>query len=236
MLIGYAPTVTKYTGAPKIPHKRRLLSIPTMQDATTETQRKQRSQAKILYEANMKDPNFNIPKNGKLVSTPRSEPYLTCALASASKLGDTPELMFIQQGDSVISSRTAYRHSLLEDEFSFQERKIKRVVYNDEHISWFGCSHHGSHCCHRDTADYPMSCRNVRDDELWLTQAPCCTRHYLRVFFYITQLFESVGIQYAVSFGAAITAVRTGDYNPFDYDIDINVFPDQLPVSRELLQ
>jgi hypothetical protein len=118
---------------------------------------------------------------------------------------------------------TAY--TALEVRAALDRRRIRRVVYSDGHVSWYGCTLSTPLCCQVRNPSYPLGCRNVRKDALWIQNAPCCLKNYITMYHYLVTMFEKHGVEWGLGFGTLLTALRSnGAANPYDYDADIIVY------------
>lgn len=94
---------------------------------------------------------------------------------------------------------------------------------------WFG----------RCTASTPRCFGTVRDDVpeyLWVGRwtPPCCLEALRATGLYVLQRLDAAGVRYWLEGGSLLGAVRDGDIIPWDYDIDLGVFAEDVGKSGEL--
>ena len=152
--------------------------------------------------------------------------YFSCALAGdANDWEHTVRGCYLEK-DGFIARVTPTPYTSLESPVAaLRRRRIRRVVYSDLHVSWHGCVPSSPMCCNGNHPEYPLSCRNIRRDNLWIQNAPCCLKHVIALYHYVVTLFEQHHVEWALGFGTLLSALRSqGGMNPYDYDIDLLVY------------
>lgn len=100
---------------------------------------------------------------------------------------------------------------------------LKRVVLPDGRDQWFGCS-----------KETPRCFGTVRDDtpeylyvERWTP--PCCLRALRETTKYVVNILESSGVRYWLEGGSLLGAARHQDIIPWDYDVDLGIYLEDVP-------
>lgn len=111
----------------------------------------------------------------------------------------------------------------------FQDFGIKRVVLEDGREQWYGCSKETPRCfgtVHDDTPEYLYQDR-------WTP--PCCLRALRETARYVVGVLEASGVRYWLEGGTLLGAARHGDIIPWDYDVDLGIYLEDVP-NCELLR
>lgn len=111
----------------------------------------------------------------------------------------------------------------------FQDFGIKRVILEDGKEQWFGCSKETPRCfgtIHDDTPEYLYQNR-------WTP--PCCLRALRETAKYVINVLETSGVRYWLEGGTLLGAARHQDIIPWDYDVDLGVYLEDIP-NCELLR
>ncbi|KFU83344.1 Fukutin-related protein, partial [Chaetura pelagica] len=110
------------------------------------------------------------------------------------------------------------RHRELMEDFG-----IKREVLGDGRERWHGCR--------KDTPRCFGSIRERTPSYLHLGRwtPPCCLRALRETTRHVVGALESAGIRYWLEGGSLLGAVRSGDIIPWDYDVDLGLYQEDLP-------
>ncbi|XP_003228089.1 ribitol 5-phosphate transferase FKRP [Anolis carolinensis] len=111
----------------------------------------------------------------------------------------------------------------------FQDFGLKRVILEDGKEQWFGCSKETPRCfgtIHDDTPEYLYQNR-------WTP--PCCLRALRETAKYVINILETSGVRYWLEGGTLLGAARHQDIIPWDYDVDLGVYLEDIP-NCELLR
>ncbi|XP_048356695.1 ribitol 5-phosphate transferase FKRP [Sphaerodactylus townsendi] len=111
----------------------------------------------------------------------------------------------------------------------FRDFGIKRVILEDRKEQWFGCSKETPRCfgtIHDDTPEYLYRSR-------WTP--PCCLKALRETAKYVINILEMSGVRYWLEGGTLIGAVRYHDIIPWDYDVDLGIYLEDIP-NCELLR
>ncbi|NXT79913.1 FKRP protein, partial [Zapornia atra] len=102
------------------------------------------------------------------------------------------------------------------------ELGVKREVLVDGAERWYGCSKETPRCfgtIHAQTPQYLLSGR-------WTP--PCCLRALRATARHVVSILEAAGIRYWLEGGSLLGAVRSGDIIPWDYDVDLGLYREDL--------
>ncbi|XP_020642794.3 ribitol 5-phosphate transferase FKRP [Pogona vitticeps] len=111
----------------------------------------------------------------------------------------------------------------------FQDFGIKRVILEDGKEQWFGCSKETPRCfgtIHNDMPDYLYRNR-------WTP--PCCLKALRETAKYVINILETSGVRYWLEGGTLLGAARDQDIIPWDYDVDLGIYLEDIP-NCELLR
>lgn len=95
---------------------------------------------------------------------------------------------------------------------------LKHLVWPDGKDQWFGCSKETSRCfgtVYDDTPEYLYLDR-------WTP--PCCLRALRETTKHVISALESSGVRYWLEGGSLLGAVRHQDIIPWDYDVDLGIY------------
>jgi hypothetical protein len=108
---------------------------------------------------------------------------------------------------------------------------VKQVIHSHERdpvlaaapATWFGCTRTSARCFGtivHDTPDYLLTGR-------WTP--PCCLAHLRETAAHVFVVLRDCRARFWLEGGALLGAARLGDVIPWDYDIDLGVFEEDLP-------
>ncbi|KAJ8280199.1 hypothetical protein GJAV_G00051730 [Gymnothorax javanicus] len=104
-----------------------------------------------------------------------------------------------------------------------REFGIRRLLHPDGKEQWFGCSKETPRCfgtVHDDTPEYLYLDR-------WTP--PCCLRALRETTKYVINILESSGVRYWLEGGSLLGAARHQDIIPWDYDVDLGIYLEDVP-------
>ncbi|XP_001513657.2 fukutin-related protein [Ornithorhynchus anatinus] len=110
-----------------------------------------------------------------------------------------------------------------------RELGVKRVDWDDGRREWFGCSKETPRCFGTvldDTPDYLYRGR-------WTP--PCCLRALRETARHVAGVLEAAGVRYWLEGGSLLGAARLGDIIPWDYDVDLGIYLEDV-AGCELLR
>ncbi|NXC07968.1 FKRP protein, partial [Orthonyx spaldingii] len=105
---------------------------------------------------------------------------------------------------------------------------VKLEVLPDGRQRWHGCDKDTPRCfgtVHAQTPQYLLSGR-------WTP--PCCLRALRATARHVVAELEAAGVRYWLEGGSLLGAVRLGDIIPWDYDVDLGLYRDDVPKCRWL--
>uniref|UniRef100_A0A4W6ET29 Ribitol-5-phosphate transferase n=1 Tax=Lates calcarifer TaxID=8187 RepID=A0A4W6ET29_LATCA len=100
---------------------------------------------------------------------------------------------------------------------------LKRLMLPDGKEQWYGCSKETPRCFGTVQDDTP--------DYLYLDRwtPPCCLRALRETTKYVINILESSGVRYWLEGGTLLGAVRHQDIIPWDYDVDLGIYLEDVP-------
>ena len=112
----------------------------------------------------------------------------------------------------------------------YKEFGIKLVHTVDGREKWMGCTKESQRCFGTVVKDMPEYIYEGR----WTP--PCCL-HALRLTArHVFAVLENQGVRYWLEGGSLLGAVRHGDIIPWDYDVDIGIYQEDIPKCMHLLK
>lgn len=107
---------------------------------------------------------------------------------------------------------------------------VKRVIHAKGKIDWYGCSKETNRCFDTVYNDMPEYLYHGR----WTP--PCCLKALRETAQHVFSVLESCKVRYWLEGGSLLGAVRYKDIIPWDYDIDIGIYRDDMIKCPVLLQ
>ncbi|XP_061682515.1 fukutin-related protein [Syngnathoides biaculeatus] len=100
---------------------------------------------------------------------------------------------------------------------------LKRILLPEGKEQWHGCSKETPRCFSTVQDDTP--------DYLYLDRwtPPCCLRALRETTKYVINILESSGVRYWLEGGTLLGAVRHQDIIPWDYDVDLGIYLEDVP-------
>lgn len=99
---------------------------------------------------------------------------------------------------------------------------IKLVRRPEGREEWYGCGKDTARCFGTVVNDMPDYIYNGR----WTP--PCCLRALRQTAKYVFRILESQNVRYWLEGGTLLGAMRNGDIIPWDYDVDIGIYQDDI--------
>ncbi|NXI38424.1 FKRP protein, partial [Galbula dea] len=109
-----------------------------------------------------------------------------------------------------------------------EELGIKREVLADGRERWYGCRKETARCfgtVHARTPEYLLAGR-------WTP--PCCLRALRETARHVIGVLEAAGVRYWLEGGSLLGAARLGDIIPWDYDVDLGIYREDVGKCRWL--
>ena len=106
---------------------------------------------------------------------------------------------------------------------------IKKVIETNGDVEWFGCNKTSKRCFPtvvNDTPSYLLADR-------WTP--PCCLENLRITSRHVFSVLEKHQVRYWLEGGSLLGAVRNGDIIPWDYDVDIGIYHEDIPKCDLLL-
>ncbi|XP_041733340.1 fukutin-related protein-like [Coregonus clupeaformis] len=100
---------------------------------------------------------------------------------------------------------------------------LKRLLLADGKEQWYGCG--------KETARCFGSVRDDTPEYLYLERwtPPCCLRALRETTKYVINILESSGVRYWLEGGSLLGAARHQDIIPWDYDVDLGIYLEDVP-------
>ncbi|XP_076356196.1 ribitol 5-phosphate transferase FKRP [Tachypleus tridentatus] len=154
-----------------------------------------------------------------------------------------PEALFIQTTSRNLKVHISPEHLLSEGKLLFKDAHlrekrrmldshrrmnlykkfgIKKIILPGNQVYWFGCEKHTSRCfgtVHNDMPEYLFQGR-------WTP--PCCLENLRKTARHVFNILEKCEVKYWLEGGSLMGAFRSGDIIPWDYDVDIGVYADDV--------
>lgn len=99
---------------------------------------------------------------------------------------------------------------------------IKKVIHEDGKIDWFGCTKLTTRCFGTVIEDMPDYLYEGR----WTP--PCCLENLRETAKHVFKILEKCGVRYWLEGGSLLGAARNGDIIPWDYDVDIGIYEEDI--------
>lgn len=100
---------------------------------------------------------------------------------------------------------------------------LKRLLLPDGKEQWYGCSKETPRCFGTVQDNTP--------DYLYLDRwtPPCCLRALRETTKYVINVLETSGVRYWLEGGTLLGAIRHQDIIPWDYDVDLGIYLEDIP-------
>ncbi|XP_023223474.1 fukutin-related protein-like [Centruroides sculpturatus] len=99
---------------------------------------------------------------------------------------------------------------------------IKKVIHEDGKTDWYGCTKSTTRCFGTVIDDMPDYLYEGR----WTP--PCCLENLRETARHVFKILEKCGVRYWLEGGSLLGAARSGDIIPWDYDVDIGIYEEDI--------
>jgi len=110
----------------------------------------------------------------------------------------------------------------------YNQLGFKLIKHPDGRQEWYGCGKETDRCFGNVVDDMPDYIYQGR----WTP--PCCLRALRETARHVFQVLESDHVRYWLEGGSLLGAARTGDIIPWDYDIDIGIYRNDIAHCKHL--
>ena len=107
---------------------------------------------------------------------------------------------------------------------------VKLVQRADQPDEWFGCRRETARCFGTVVNDMPDYIYQRR----WTP--PCCLRALRVTARHVFLMLQKQGVRYWLEGGSLLGAARSGDIIPWDYDVDIGIYKEDISRSPQLAE
>ncbi|KAM4642467.1 ribitol 5-phosphate transferase FKRP isoform 1-T2 [Discoglossus pictus] len=116
----------------------------------------------------------------------------------------------------------------VEEASTMKALSIRLVRGPDGGDKWFGCSKETPRCFGTVVEDTPQYLYEGR----WTP--PCCLRALRITARHVITVLEASGVRYWLEGGSLLGAARNGDIIPWDYDVDLGIYLEDVDLCAEL--
>ena len=170
------------------------------------------------------------------LSSPFLRPFSNAVFVQTAYRGlrliiDRRRILSVQMTPLYEGSRNRWKHSEAEQRRLRQLYKqlgFKLIKHVNGRQAWYGCGKDTDRCFGTVIDAMPEYIRLGR----WTP--PCCLRALRETARHVFRIFESEHVRYWLEGGSLLGAARTGDVIPWDYDIDIGIYQDDIPHCKHL--
>ncbi|ESO87607.1 hypothetical protein LOTGIDRAFT_127610 [Lottia gigantea] len=114
------------------------------------------------------------------------------------------------------------KYEELRQKAMYKSLGIKLVKYGERRKEWYGCSKETTRCFDTVVNDMPEYLYQGR----WTP--PCCLRALKQTYQHVLNVLTKCKVRFWLEGGSLLGAVRQGNIIPWDYDIDIGLYKDDL--------
>ncbi len=143
------------------------------------------------------------------------------------------DLTFLQRHKMFTDSHNNWKHKTKELERTedlYEHFGIKLVYNEDGAEEWYGCNKRTKRCFGTIVNDMPEYVAEGR----WTP--PCCLKALRMTARHVFSVLESQGVRFWLEGGTLLGAARHGDIIPWDYDVDVGIYKEDIPKCRHLMQ
>ncbi|XP_064620637.1 ribitol 5-phosphate transferase FKRP-like [Lineus longissimus] len=136
------------------------------------------------------------------------------------------KVVFYRHEGYLADDHRKWKHNIYEKErlrILYKRFGFKKVVRTNGLEEWYGCHKDTTRCFGSVYADMP----EFIFEERWTP--PCCLRHLRETAKHVFTILDNAGVRYWLEGGSLLGAARSGDIIPWDYDIDIGIYQEDIP-------
>lgn len=129
--------------------------------------------------------------------------------------------------------RSEWKHKHLEElrlETSMRKLGIKQVVYDKRKRSYFGCTKYTERCFDTVISDMPDFLYQGK----WTP--PCCLKAIRETAKHVFDVLTRCSVRYWLEGGSLLGAARYRDIIPWDYDVDIGAYQEDLDKCEQFVK
>ena len=104
----------------------------------------------------------------------------------------------------------------------YSDLGIKLVLHDNQREEWYGCHKDSFRCFDTVYDDMPEFLYKGR----WTP--PCCLKNLRKTAKHVFEILDRSKVRYWLEGGSLLGAARTGDIIPWDYDIDIGIYQEDM--------
>ena len=171
------------------------------------------------------------------LSSPFSRPLPTMLFIQSSlrhwKVAIGNRTLFQRATRLFVDSHTSWKHRTQEQtrlRDTYRTLGVKLVQRTHHADEWFGCGRATARCFGSVVDDMPDYIHQQR----WTP--PCCLTALRVTSRHVFLTLQSQGVRYWLEGGSLLGAARSGDIIPWDYDVDIGIYRDDIPLSPQLVE
>ncbi|KFM75354.1 Fukutin-related protein, partial [Stegodyphus mimosarum] len=160
---------------------------------------------------------------------PFSRPFTTSLYIQASQQKIKTQVakgVSFKRGKNLFSNaHYKWKYSTLNTERKhnlYKDFGIKKVIYPASKVEWHGCSKNTARCFGTVINNMPEYLYEKR----WTP--PCCLENLRQTARYVFTILEKCKVRYWLEGGSLLGAVRTNDIIPWDYDVDVGIYKDDI--------
>jgi len=157
--------------------------------------------------------------------------FIQSAYRGLKVIIDKQKILSVHMTALYESSHNKWKHNEAENTrlyLLYEQLGFKLIKRSNDRQEWHGCSKETARCFGTVVNDMPEYIYHGR----WTP--PCCLRALRETARYVFQIFESEHVRYWLEGGSLLGAARTGDIIPWDYDVDVGIYQDDISLSTHL--
>jgi len=157
--------------------------------------------------------------------------FIQTAYCRLKLIIDRQRILSVTRTPLYEGNHNRWKHSQAEEthfRHLYEQLGFKLVKQVDGRQEWYGCGKDTDRCFGTVIDDMPEYIHQGR----WTP--PCCLRALRETAIHVFRIFESEQVRYWLEGGSLLGAARAGDIIPWDYDIDVGIYRDDIPRCKHL--